>query len=245
MALPDFQSILNAAGGPARPTRFDVEIVPPNIFTQASNQLPASQTNAIVAQASANGTTTQSLGLPVNYFQKFGLTGLNIQERLNFLCKRAELPGKSFNTSDQRTYGSFFKIPNVDSYTDITLTFIVGEKMQEKSFFDAWSYTIQDPETSDFNYVNDYASTVDIYQLDQQDNYTYGCRLYQCWPISMGQLTFDYDARNEYQVLPVTFTYRKWINLAINSQTPTSVSSPSGSGVPFATTIQPSSGPLK
>ncbi len=129
-------------------------------------------------------------------------------------------------------------MPYVDTYADITFHFIVGRDMFEKDFFDAWSYTIQDPETADINYVDEYSTTVSVYQMDEYDNFTYGATLFQCWPVAIGGMTLDANEFNSYGVLPVTFTYRKWINEKANSGTPTSINSRSNSPVGFRSTIK-------
>jgi hypothetical protein len=214
MAISDIIAQINEAGGLARPNRFSVQIVPPKVLSATAESAP------------------------IDYFSALGVND-GMQSRLDFMCNRAELPSRSFSTSDARTYGSFFKIPYVDSYADLTLSFIVGHDMMEKFFFDAWVYTIQDPETSDFNYVDEYATTIDIYQLDEFDDATYGIRAFQCWPVALGQLSLAYDERNTYHVYPVTFTFRKWINLKVNTGTPTSIEPTGAPPGAFEDTIFP------
>jgi hypothetical protein len=243
MAIQDFISQITKSGGIARPNRYAVYIDPPRIVRAVDFN---SQTNLSVANqlAQQNQVSEQSLGVVPDYFFDMGLASLNMPNRLTFMCQEAELPGKSFNASDIRTYGSFFQMPFVDVYANITLTFIVGRDMAERDFFDAWSYTIQDPETSDFNYVNEYGTTIDIYQLDEFDTmdnsrFNYACRLYQAWPITIGQMKLAYSEQNSYHVLPITFTYRKWVNFKINSNTPTSITPTLGTPTGFNTTITP------
>ena len=228
--IQDFISQVTDAGGLARPTRFAVQIVPPRTMQSVTNNTTQAQRDAAANIARVNNQPMQSLGFVPDYFQQMGMNGVDIPNRLDFMCCRAELPGKSFGVSDIRTYGSFFSMPHIDVYADLPLTFIVGQDMLERHFFDAWSYTIQDPDTSDFNYVEDYATTMDVYQLDDTDNATYGVRFFQCWPVTIGQMNLDYSGANQYHTLPITFEYRKWINLRVNSGTPTTIE-PSG-GVP-------------
>lgn len=199
--IQDIISQITAAGGLSRPNKFSVQITPPAITQQLMN-------------VNAN--------IP-DYFKAVGVTGVDMPSRLDFMCIRTELPGKSFGASDIRTYGSTFQMPHIDVYSNITLNFIVGRDMIERHFFDAWLYTIQDPDTADFNYVNEYGTTVDIFQLDEYDNANYGVRLFQAWPITIGELHLDYGEMNSFHVLPITFTYRKWINTRINTATPTTI----------------------
>jgi hypothetical protein len=219
--IRNFISTITDAGGISRPNRFVVSITPPQIINTLgiNNQQNFALKNAI---AQENQVDIQSLGVVPDYFKSVGVEPWASTSRLQFMCCKAELPGKSFNTSDIRTYGAFFDMPFTDVYANITLTFIVGRDMAERNFFDAWSYLIQDPDTSDFNYVNEYGTTIDIKQLDEYDNknfsrYNYGCRLYQAWPKQTGEMRLAYDETNTYHTLPITFTYRKWINLHLDN----------------------------
>jgi hypothetical protein len=226
MAITDIIAQINEAGGLSRPNRFSVQIAPPALFTGA----------ATGAVTNLNPGITPPTA---DYFRMLGVQSADMTSRLDFMCNNAEFPSRSFGTTDARTYGSTFKMPHVDTYADFTLSFIVGSDMVEKDFFDAWVYSIQDPESADFNYVAEYATTVDIYQLDEFDTATYGVRAYQCWPVALGQLKLAYDDRNTYHVYPVTFTFRKWINLKIPTGTPTTVTPGGSSPTQFENTVFP------
>lgn len=252
MSILDIRSYINNAGGVANPSRFAFVITPPKIFSSSAlnttpsvgqfafdSDLPPDQ----VAQQSAayTGQPVQNFGLRPNYFKSLGVDQIDIT-RLDFMCMKANLPGRSFDTTPARTYGSKFDMPFMDVYSDVSGTFIVGKDMYERNFFDAWCYTIQDPETSDFNYVDEYATTIDIYQMDEFDKSTYACRLFQAWPKTIGELNLSYDQRNTFHTFTVTFTYRKWINLLLETNTPTSIDPANSPPQSFSSTI---SGPSK
>ena len=240
-AITNIISQISSAGGVARPNLFTVEItIPPAVLEgaaldQFSSKNPIDLVKAGIS-AALRGPALANIGL-INkgWFKKMGLQGYLMGERLKMSCTKAELPEKGFSTSDVRTYGSYFKMPHTDTYGDITLHFIVGRDMIEKHFFDAWSYVIQDPETADFNFVSAYATTIDIFQLNELGisigpltitGSDYSARLFQAWPIHIGALQLDYGTNDTYHILPVTFTYRKWINTRIDSQTPTNIQGP-------------------
>jgi hypothetical protein len=239
-SIQDIISQITDAGGLARPTLYSVQIIPPRIFSSTSSRAANDFAfeNAEKLFADRRGEPVQNAGLRFDYFKELGIDNSEMYTRLNLMCQRAELPGISFSTSDSRTYGSYFKTPYVDTYGDLPLEFIVGRDLAERRFFDAWRYTIQDPETADFNYIDEYASVIDIFQMDEYDNATYGVRFFQAWPLTIGAMHLGYDQRNQYHVLPVTFTYRKWISLDVNTNTPTSIRSAGGSPQPFEQTIR-------
>ena len=116
--INEILSQINDAGGVARPTLYSVQIVPPKIFSNSA----------------LNGSQPR-----IDYFKTLGVDVNKMSSRLDMMCLQAELPSVSFNTSDARTYGSSFKIPNVDIYSDLNLEFIVGRKMEERNYFEACS----------------------------------------------------------------------------------------------------------
>jgi hypothetical protein len=234
----DLISQITQAGGLSRPNRYSVQIVPPVISRVIYDQSTLQQRTAAEQQAQQSGMSVQSLGYVPNYFKQLGLSGIDMPNRLDYMCCKAELPGKSFGASDVRTYGAFFQMPYVDFYANTTMSFIMGRDAAERKFFDAWSYLVQDPETSDFNYVADYATTIDVFQLDEfQDTAQYGVRFFQAWPINIGAMSVSYDQFNTYHILPITFSYRKWVNFSINTGSPTTIEPSSDTPAGFESTI--------
>jgi hypothetical protein len=134
-------------------------------------------------------------------------------QRLQFFCEGAELPGKSFATTDQRHYGPTYKVPYQTTYPDIKLTFNVGLDMKEKSFFDAWIFSVENPETHDYSYNSDYTTTIEIDQVSDFtiDTPSYGVTLINAWPIQVDMLPLGYSKNDEVHKLNVTFTYKRWI----------------------------------
>ncbi len=64
--------------------------------------------------------------------------------------------------------------------------------------------------------------------MDEFDKKKYACKLFQAWPIAMGQMSLAYGERNSFHVLPITFHYRKWLNIRVNSRTPTAIDPAAG-----------------
>lgn len=121
--LADFIAQAGNTGGFARPNKYRVKIFIGRLIL-----------NANISQWFRQ--------LQVDDFREMG-------QRLQFFCEGAELPGKSFATTEQRHYGPIFKVPYQTTYPDIKLTFNVGLDMKEKYLFDAWAYAIENPETYD------------------------------------------------------------------------------------------------
>lgn len=96
-----------------------------------------------------------------------GATALELQA----YCQQSELPSYQFQMETNRSYGPSYKIPHKPEYQDLTMTFMCGQAMNERWFFDAWMYMVMDPETNMFNYIDEYSVDIGISQLpDVPDN---------------------------------------------------------------------------
>jgi hypothetical protein len=139
-------------------------------------------------------------------------------EDLIYLCEVAEFPGRGFQNVDLRYYGPSFKMPFQTSYEDMNLTFLCRAQSPERQLFDDWMDLINPVTTFDFNYRDDYACQIDIFQFSEQDmkrgygtmDPEYMFSLKDAWPVlvSPQQVTW---ADDQFLRLGVTFTYTKWM----------------------------------
>ena len=72
-------------------------------------------------------------------------------------------------------------------------------------------------------YYDDYIGTIQIYQLDEQNERRYGVELIECFPKTIAAQTFDYSSVNQQQKVSVTFSYRYWKNLTDEARLPQSL----------------------
>jgi hypothetical protein len=128
-----------------------------------------------------------------------------------FTCHIAQLPGKTFATMEQKTYGPLEKFPYLATYNDIDLTFYVDGNMTEKIFMDQWMNLVTNNTTNDIGYKSGYAKQIEIYQYDDALKEIYHVKLIDAYPISMNQLDLDWSAEN-FHSLSVTFAYTYWTN---------------------------------
>ncbi len=154
----DLHSQLTRSLGVARPNRYSVRIDTNNIDTSASGSGPDLLTGGLSNLAS------KGLG---KILSSLGIQDVEKARRLSLFCDRAELPSKTFATSESRHYGPTFKTPYQGIYAPLRLQFLVGGDMWEKYFFDGWQYAVEDPVTNDFSYQSDYTTTIVISQLEE------------------------------------------------------------------------------
>lgn len=150
---------------------------------------------------------------------------------VSFSCINAVLPGKNFLSSERKIKGPFTKIPYAKAYENVTLSFLVSQNMQEKTFFNAWQDLIMDEETHELNYYDEYVSTIRIQQLDKSLNSIYEVELKEAYPVSISALTLDAASQNEIHKLDVTFAYYKWVDIAFSNFLPLPIKIPNYSGI--------------
>ena len=130
---------------------------------------------------------------------------------LLYRCETAQLPGRTFEMHEQKTYGPIEKYPYLTTYNDLDLTFIVDSDMSQKYIFDTWLEYINPAFTNNFKYKVDYATYLTVNQYDTQNKLVYAADFYECYPISTNQMDLDWSA-DGYHKLTVTFAYTRWFN---------------------------------
>ncbi len=126
-----------------------------------------------------------------------------------FMCEGAEIPGRELTTSDTRIYGPTYKSPYLSTYNDVTLTVLCDYQLSEKRFFDAWLDYINPTTNFNFSYRDGYVTDVSIFHLNETNNITYGIRLKEAYPVSVGSLQATWGDDNIHR-LQVGMTYRYW-----------------------------------
>ena len=135
---------------------------------------------------------------------------------LTYRCENAQLPGRTFATTEQKTYGPIEKYPYLNTYNDLDLTFIVDDDMNQKVFFDAWMNYINPLYNNNMRYKGDYATTITINQYDVTNQLSYSVNLVDCFPVSINQMDLNWGD-DGYHKLSVTFAYTSWQNNSLQA----------------------------
>lgn len=125
------------------------------------------------------------------------------------LCDQATLPGVTYSTTQNRTFGEFRETPYEKLFDSATFSFYVDKDLQVKYMFDQWINSIQDPETRKFNYYDSYVTdlTIDVQDLNDQTRYT--LNMYECYPKSINSIQLDYSAKDVMKI-SVNLQYKYW-----------------------------------
>lgn len=135
---------------------------------------------------------------------------------LRYRCESAQLPGRTFATMEQKTYGPVEKYPYLNTYTDLELTFIVDDDMNQKVFFDAWMNYINPLYNYNLRYKSDYSTIITVNQYDVNNQLSYSVNLFDAYPISINQMDLNWQEEG-YHKLSVTFAYTYWQNNSVQA----------------------------
>jgi hypothetical protein len=189
-------------GGYARPNRFEIIIVPPSGVRGTSSK------GGIGAVMNKFTSVLQSLSS--------GPSGRSP----SFMCESFSIPGKNLISAPYtELYGPEREIVNGMTFGEISSTFYLSSDLKEKTFFDSWQSVAGGTESGGFalGYYHDYVGKIEIFQLDENDNRTYGCELVECFPKTVTDLSVSQGVATDIQKLSVTWQYRHWINTEFES----------------------------
>ena len=135
--------------------------------------------------------------------------GPAVSRRILLFCEQATLPGISYATTTNRSYGEGREIAYDRLFEPITLQFHVDRDFQVRKVFDTWMNAIQNPIDRTFSYYNEYTTKMTIGIQDLQDKTSYLIDMYECYPKAVVPIGLDAEAKDTMR-LQVTFQYKYW-----------------------------------
>ena len=152
--LNEIFGVFRGKGGFSRPSRYEVILVPPA------------------------GTNSNLFSSQMQEFR-----GDDTIKQTSLACESISFPGRNIDTTeDTNIYGPVRNIATGFSYADITATFRCSRDMREKRYFETWQKLSYNPATWSMQYYEDYVGAVQIFQLDDNDERTYGVELIEAFP---------------------------------------------------------------
>lgn len=141
-------------------------------------------------------------------------------EAVSVKVKSLTMPGRNISTTTNDTiYGPTHEIAAGLTYADeINISFILSGDLNEKRRFDAWQNYIYSPTSFNMNYYDDYISTINIYQLNENGDRVYGCQLREVFPKSVNPIEYNNDTTSAILELQVGFAFREWVEMPISGQ---------------------------
>ena len=173
----------------------------------------------ILLPAGVSGASAQDAGTSAQAGYVTGNLHGETARRISFRCNNITIPARSLRTSiNSNIYGPEHQVAQGQTYAPVTAEFYCGSDLAERYFFEEWQKITYNPDTYNINYYKEYIGSVEIYQLNEQDERTYGCKLEECFPITIGALPYGHANSNAIQTISVEFAYRYWRNIATEPQ---------------------------
>ena len=152
-----------------------------------------------------------------------------VQTLVALRAERVQTPGLALGLSTSRRYGvgPVEKLPHTVTFTDVNVSFIGDARGVIHQFFYAWMKSIigfhdvprQGAATDtlykkyqpyEIGYRQDYSTNVDIITYDEIQEKIGTVRLYNAYPIAIGEIGRSWDSVNDLVRIPVTFTFTHW-----------------------------------
>jgi len=199
--LNELIGLIRDSNGISKPSRYEVILLPP-AGGRATTGTSANPFASIMQQNTGDGTARE----------------------VSLKVESISMPGRNIDTApDTNIYGPTREIAQGFSFADIDATIQLSSDLRERKFIETWQRLSFNPVTWSMGYYDDYTGTIQIVQLDEQDNRRYGCELVECFPKNIAAQTYDYSNVNAQQKISVTFSYRYWKNLTDEAKIPVSL----------------------
>jgi len=212
-AIQNFIASMNKSGGYARTSKYAVVITPPTSLAQLASERiePLVGGNRFEqgypsSPANPNASTMQSL------YKQLG-------QQVNLHCNTVSMPGHDLQAQDMQ-HGSAPGRQIVQSHDyagTIAASFYLDSHLRERHYFEKWQKMAVSTTTHKANYYNDYIGSMEIYQLDVNNEVTYGIKATEVYPSTIGGIEYSYDSANQVATQAVSFEYRQWYNLTEES----------------------------
>ncbi len=153
---------------------------------------------------------------------------------MEFLCDTVTLPGATVSTSSSRPlgYGPLFFAPTTTVYDPVNASFLVDNTGMVLDQITSWQQRVVNhmyepggaldnsfgSEPFLVGYVDEYAARVEIETYTQSAEVLSTYTLHDAWPSSVGAIQLAWSNKDQYSVLPVTFTYRSWTSTHMSQE---------------------------
>lgn len=131
----------------------------------------------------------------VNVIHPPGLSeGRDINAGLMFRAFDASLSGHSLETETFRYYGPYSEIPYQSKVTDLEISFYTDdEEMEELKYFLKWIGYVHGSGTYDFNFPDEYQSTVEIEKLAETGTIALKMQFLRAYPVTVSETPLSWE----------------------------------------------------
>lgn len=138
---------------------------------------------------------------------------LGIPEKLKFLCKIAQLPGRTINPIEVPYAGQTIKLAGDNTFEDLTITFSIDTDFSVKTELEIWMETIRQASSSNGLPPVGYKRTANIIQYDENDNELAHYKYFGIWPTTMDPVELGFDQKDTIEEQSCTFSVDYWLRI--------------------------------
>lgn len=125
-------------------------------------------------------------------------------------CSAITWPGTNIATTDERLHGAMHKMPYDRIYNPVNATFYNTVDHKERTFFEHWLSSINTGHSTRFDYYDNYTTVINIMQLDSKNMVTKHIKLFDAYPMTIGDIELSYASENVIEQFTTTFTYHRY-----------------------------------
>jgi hypothetical protein len=138
---------------------------------------------------------------------------------VSFKVVSVTLPGKNLRTTaNENVYGPTYEMAQGLTYAEtISMNFYLGATHFERTFFMNWMDMIVKPDSYNLEYYDNYKRSIDVYQLDKNNQKTAGIRLQDCYPKTIGAIEYAQES-GEVGQISVDFVFKEHTHIDGNGR---------------------------
>lgn len=131
--------------------------------------------------------------------------------KIEFLCKAANLPGSAFGDITVKHMGNTLKLPGDRTFEDWTVTVINDVNFEVRTGLEAHMNEIAGTADSTGSTTLDYmVDRAFVEQLDKADGVLARYEFFNMYPKSIASIALDYDSGDAVQTFDAVFAFSHW-----------------------------------
>ena len=198
--------------GFARPNRFMCDFILPKGIDTGSAQGPGGSEGILFEEEVVRSTKNGELQ-----------SNSEVQRGLRAFIESIDMPGRTLDTTDFKTYGPKRSIVTGHSFSgEITMTVYCDKYLRQRTFFEMWQKAAFDQGTNNVHFYDEYTGGLRIYQLGSfaenadRDRISYGVELFECYPKTISAVSYNQAESGDIQKISVSLAFKSWINLTLD-----------------------------
>lgn len=147
---------------------------------------------------------------------------------VSLYVEQASIPLLNIATKPFKIFGPSFQRPVTSEYggEGISMTFHVDREMKVRKFFENWMHRIINQTNYTVAFQSEYATTINIRQLDDKNNVTHEVQLLEAFPRNLNLMELNNASSNQTHRLNVLFAYRYWKDISTTFTVPDAIPRP-------------------